>query len=897
MFLNSNVQKVLGVFGAILSVTVMAGLLNFSPVEAGENGGRIVYSPEKHVAEGEPIYIEAGFTTTIERASVYYRFPADPAFTEVPMIMKMNGKYGAFLKKEGLKKGIILEYYIIAEAYDGQTLSYPEINPEMLPLQLVVSEKAVVQQAGIETVVLSPEPGSTINKNDFIIAISLFSDDTINVVNLKLTLDGSEDVTKKSDITPELVTYSSKNLAAGQHAARLWYTLPNGDRVILTEFMFEISLEGGEDILAGKGFTAASAGKLQSDSKADFEDGRFRANFRTEHKAQNNLGQKTTYERVGADLSYEKKFFQVAATFDWDSEDNPAKNQPLSRYLVTANLDNIAIVNYGDSYPTFSPVTLYGTRVRGISAGVYFGIFNFEFVKGEVNRKVVSNANKAIIDSMQIIYASFAATDTFARQQAIINYLNPDPNNDADDKGFTGTFKREMTAGRFSIGPQAFQFGLSYVHTGDKESSLYKTNTLTSIGYNGVAPKENVVFGADFKTSLFSKRVNFDASVATGLTNENITGGTVDAQTLVDAKIIEDKDKKKFQDVIDLADKYFMTINTNLSPIPTKDFITDKNNFAYTFGGSVSAFENNFTARYRSNGGYFQTYASSIQRDIQTLELSDRQRFWQNRIFVTVNYAKSQNNLSKLNSNTLETTTKGANLSLFLPKLPSLSFGYTTMNRDNGWDYDAPDSSKSGLPEENVTNIVTLGTSYGFSAIEMRHNATINYSVSNKDDKTKTDPEVNYTPFQAANNNSLSLGVTTEWKFPLRTTVNFSTSAGTTRSIATSGNDSGDVKKNKSSATGFGVSGDYQVLNTDKLILNVYGSLNYTGVTIPNSPSLSLTSINLGQRFNFFRNSTLTLNFNLTSGIKIPKFDAQGNPAGTTPKVNSLFTARYEYVF
>ncbi|MBL7960189.1 hypothetical protein JNL27_08115, partial [bacterium] len=407
MFLNSNVQNVLGVFGNLLSVTLLVGLMNFASVEAGVNGGRIIYNPEKHVAEGEPIYIEAGFTTGIERASVYYRFPTDPAFTEVPMIMKMNGKYGAFLKKQGLKKGTILEYYIVAESSDGQSLTYPENNPEMLPLQLVVSERAVVQEAGIETIVLSPDPGTTVNKKDFLIAISLFSDDTINVVNLKLTLDGGDDVTKKSDITNELVTYAGKNLEPGPHAARLWYTLPNGDKVILTEFTFDIALEGGEDILAGKGFTAATAGQLQPGSDANFDDaGKFRANFRSEHKAQNNLGQKTTYERVGADISYEKKFFQVAATFDWDSEDDPTKNQPLSRYLITANVDNIAIVNYGDSYPTFSPVTLYGTRVRGLSAGLYLGIFNFEFVKGDVNRKVLSKQDKATIKDLETLYAN-----------------------------------------------------------------------------------------------------------------------------------------------------------------------------------------------------------------------------------------------------------------------------------------------------------------------------------------------------------------------------------------------------------------------------------------------------------------------------------------------------------
>ncbi len=886
MHWHSNVQKACGLFGMMLLI----GCLGLTQVHAGVNGGRIIYNPEKHVSEGEPIYIEAGFTTAVEHASVYYRFPTDPAFTEVPMILKISGKYGAMLKREGLKKGTMLEYYIVAETADGQSLSYPEENPEMLPLQLIVSERSIVQEAGIETVVLSPEPGSTVNKNDFIIAISLFSDDSIDVTNLKLTLDGGDDVTKKSDITQELVTYSSKSMAAGAHAARLWYTLPSGDKVILTEFTFDIALEGGEDILSGKGFTPAGGGQLQGGGgEAAFDDGKFRANFRSEYKGQNNLGVKTNYKRVGADLSYEKRFFQLSASFDWDSEDDPTKNQPLSRYLLSANLDNVVIVNYGDSYPTFSPVTLYGTRVRGLSTGVYLGIFNFEFVKGIVNRQVLSKADKSRRNALEAAYLG-ESVDSL-RAQAVVDFIAGD-----ETKLFTGTFERNMTAGRFSMGPQAFQFGLSYIHTGDKESSLYKF-TPVSTGYNGVAPQENVVFGADFKTSMFSKRVNFDASIATGLTNTNITGGSVNAQVLADAGLIDNDAKtiKDYNDIIDLMDKYFMTVNTNLSPIPTsKDFYKDKNNFAYTFGGSVSAFDNNFSMRYKSNGGYFQTFGSSIQRDIKTFEISDRQRFWQNRIFVTVNYATSQNNLSKLNANTLKTNTLGFNASLFLPKLPSLSIGYTTMNRDNNWNYT---TDSSGLPEKSVTNIVSLGTSYSFAAMDLRHNASVNYSYSKKDDKSQEAPIINYTPFQSADNNSFSMSLTTEWKFPLRTTVNFSTSAGNTKSMINPGTDSSAIKPNKSSATGLGVSGDYQLLSKENMMMNVYGGLAYAGVSIPNSSDLSLTSFNVGQRFNFYQNHTFTLNFNVTTGLKIPKFDALGNRTGTSSKINSLISARYEYFF
>ena len=855
-------------------------------------GNGIIHEPVKQAPQGAPILIETGFVGQVEYASLYYRKPADPAFTAVPMTRRMNGNFGAEIQSTGLAKGQVVEYYVLMELPNGQTVSMPERNPESMPLQIVISTKKVVQESGIEVVVLSPEAETSINQSDFMVAISMFSDTPVNVKNLRLVMDGSEDVTKKADITPELVTYIDKKLVDGPHAVRLWYTMENGDKVILAEAIFDIVKEGGEDILSGKGFTRASGGQLGGGESSAFSDGAFTANFRSEYKNQNNLGDQTIYKRAGAEVAYEKKWFQVSAAYDYDSEDDPRKNQPLTRYLLHANVDNIVIFNYGDSYPQFSPVTLYGTRVRGISGGVYLGVFNFEYVQGEINRKVISKADE---DKKNSLLDAVAGVPLADRDSAIADYLAADP----DNRVFTGTFERRVTAGRFSIGPQSFQVGISATKIGDRRSSLY--NDFYSSAFTGTAPQENLVIGTSFRMSLFNKRLNFDASAATSLTNQNTTGGTVDAQVLADGGVIGQGDVSNVQDGIDIANK-FITINTNLSPLPTKsDFFLDKNLYAFNIGGSVNAYNNNFSARWRQNGGYFDAFGASVQRDISSFELADRIRLLDNRLFFNVNYATLENNLSNTNANTLKTNLLGFNVSVFWPKMPSLTVGYSTQKRDNGFDYTKTDSTdeqvvKLSRPDDNTTNSLSFSTSYGLTMMDLRHNLSLTVSTSKTSDNTKDVPIVNYKAAGEASSNSLSLGVSTQWKIPLRTNLSISNSSGETQALATSGADSGNVVKSTSGAFGIGASGDYQMdLNAD-MTLNSQAGFSFASVDF-GADKATITSMNLGQRFAFYQHHTLSWSWNLTSGIKIPVFDTAGNQSGTKIKSNTVLTVRYEYYF
>ncbi len=147
-----------------------------------------------------------------------------------------------------------------------------------------------------------------------------------------------------------------------------------------------------------------------------------------------------------------------------------------------------------------------------------------------------------------------------------------------------------------------------------------------------------------------------------------------------------------------------------------------------------------------------------------------------------------------------------------------------------------------------------------------------------------------YTPISAAKSNTIGCNIATEWKFPLRTTFGVSVTSGQTQEIDTAGANS--AKSAKSSAFILNATGDYAMLEKKDMRLNVYGGLGYSSVKLPSIATTSLTSITAGSRFNFFQKHTISLNLNITTGLKIPK-----SSGGTKSVTNSVSTARYDFVF
>jgi len=850
------------------------------------SAGNVLHSPVTQISEDQPIVIESAFTTFVSHASVYYRTPGSAVFEEALMTQVANGHYKTVLKDLSLKRGDIVEYYILAQTVSGEVITYPDQNAEMSPVQLIITPKVQDASGGIDVTVLSPEPNSTVAAGDFFVAISMFSDSNIDVKKVGLVVDGN-DVTKKADITEELVSYSDKNIADGEHSVKLWYAQTEENVMNLVEFSFSTNKKGGgEDIFSGKGFTAVSSTTQEAGKGTTFdENGKFRANFHTEYKGQNNLGTTTNYKRAGSELSYERDWFKIGASYDWDSQDDFRKNQPLSRYLLTANFAGIVLLDFGDAYPTFSPVTLYGTRVRGLNAGIYLGALNAQFVTGELNRKQISKADEDLLDVLQ---------SPALNADSIVNRVN-------SGQSFSATFKRNFYGGRLSVGPQSFQFGISFTKVKDDQKSLHYNDSI-AVAYNGLAPKENATLGVDFKLSALNKRLNMDASVATSLTNEDITGGSLSASEFADAGFTGINKK-----LIDNLGN-FMTVNENLS-IPFTGKL-DNNFFAGTAGASLNMFNNNFNTRFRRNGAFYQSLASPVTRDLQSFEISDRVRVWENRVFVGASYGTTQNNLAKTNSNTLKTSNIGTSLSLFLPnQMPSITFGYNIISRDNSFNYDTTSAkfrnqiSKAAKPEDNATNIISLSANYLLFAADLRHNLTLSFANSNKKNDTKdvldTAGNTYYTAFGDAKSNSFGFGVSTEWKIPLRTNVSFNISSGQTETVDTSLS----IKSAKSSASIINASGDYVLLNTKDMKWNANAGVGLTSYKLPGLKAASLTTFTFGQRFNFYVRHTIFIDFNLTSGLKKTEtlngsvvLNADGSPK-TKNAINRVFSARYEFVF
>ncbi|HNO11832.1 MAG TPA: hypothetical protein PKI67_12955, partial [bacterium] len=138
------------------------------------------------------------------------------------------------------------------------------------------------------------------------------------------------------------------------------------------------------------------------------------------------------------------------------------------------------------------------------------------------------------------------------------------------------------------------------------------------------------------------------------------------------------------------------------------------------------------------------------------------------------------------------------------------------------------------------------------------------------------------------------LSLSTDWKFPLRTSVGFSNTTGETKSIIKTSDNKRDSTTitNKTGSFSINANGDYLVFQNDDVRINTTAGYNFASVSIPNVPDITLQTIALSSRINFLEKNNVTLSYSITSGLKIPT--ASGGSKSVT---NSLFLARYEHIF
>ncbi|MFH5832961.1 hypothetical protein ACG2F4_16685 [Halalkalibaculum sp. DA3122] len=738
-----------------------------------------------------------------------------------------------------------LEYYFAVELTNGQQVTYPTRQPGASPVRVDIVDRER-QTAEIEYTILSPEPGASLPAEDLVIAITLFYDE--NAVDTTrsdfiLSLD-NEDISEQARASNYFFSYSAEagEVAPGPHQVNLQLATPE-DTLEVARWDFEIL--DPDRAVAARQFVEEGG----EESTSLLREGQL------EMTAQNQKtgGVDNDVLKGNLRLSGEDDHIRYSVYGKLTSQES-ARLQPQNRYGAELYVGDWLEVQGGHIYPSLSRLSISGRRVQGINMGLHAfnGAVNAQFLYGKMNRKI-PNIYNTVQPSITEQSDGTPVDTTYSLSFA---------------SGGTGTFERDITGGRVSVGRgQTFQWGLNFLKVRDDTSSLATIRDFNSLmnkrpelassldashlnklqespdllNVSGnPQPKDNVIAGSDLMFNIFDDALRFNSETSVSLLNEDISSGVLTNDQEFDINLSEDISSE--------LDRWawLIIINENMNTLPLRfqvdgdqttvesayfptSILANQSELNFNMG------DNNLRAQYRWIGPHYISLANStIRRDVAGITLSDRLQLFENRLYVTLGYESLSDNVSDTKEATTNTQTARTNLSWFPvdQQLPRVSVGYMYRNRDNSIALNNPFVGQTGRPENiavrnfaisggdtvitanprfSNTNQVTSSVSQQFSLFDISHDASLNVSYLETEDRF----------FRYAGTKSSSVNLTVQSRFsalPLNTKLGFNLN--TTETLGGLSN---------VEVLGFNIGGQF-VLMDDKLNLDTNVALTHNNV-------------------------------------------------------------------
>lgn len=585
-----------------------------------------------------------------------------------------------------------LEYYLFISMRDGSSQTYPVgIQEGVVPLQIAVSS---FSERDKEILLLSPTIGEILTQQELMISVSFIkAPDNVDATKTKIFIN-SEEVTSSAVYTGDILVISGENLSGElkigpgliridiyDKEGNLYHTISRNFRIISTE-------------LAAAGVFWNFNGSLKGESRNE----------------QFNL-QSTWYNNITADINAESGNWSINGNAYFTSEEVSAQ-QPYNRYSLSLKGGDWLELQAGDAFPRFPNLIMDGKRVRGFNGSLNFGFLNIQTAYGETERSIEGK-----------LIERFTADDPATLESDVIP-INALKYGLPYGRVELGTFKRKVLAVRPSFGSgENFQLGFSYLHSKDDVGSIEF----------GARPEENLVIGTDFLLAYDSQNIMFTTQAAVSLNNKDISSGTLTDKQIDEVLgsnsnfSIDPNDVKRVRDLIG----NFITVNQYLGPWNPQEF----SSLAAEAALSLNYFNNSVKASYIYRGNDFQSFGQSfIRTDLKGINLVDRIRMIDNKLFLSIGYEELKDNLQKTKVATTTFQTINASISLFpRANFPNITLGYTRNVNNNG--LSLSDSQRKMYVVDDITNRVILQLSYDFNAF-VKHSSSVSFSTSSKDDNS-----------------------------------------------------------------------------------------------------------------------------------------------------------------
>jgi hypothetical protein len=673
-----------------IQVCIIACLLN--GVIFAQASDRVSSVKFQQAVEGRPLEIRAELINYLDIAQMNFAFKSFGQRDYIKKDMTIQGNTALVTIPAEYVTPPSLEYYIIITLKNGSVESYPSGAPLTSPsLQISI---APVSQKDKEILLLSPVPGEIVVSGELFVSLSfLKAPENVKIEATKIRIDNL-DVSDKVILTGDLLIFSAENfpnlIPQGAHNLKIEIYDKDGSvyHTINTNFQ-----------LVSEELALAMGRKLKT-----------RANLRAESRNVSYNNANTWYNNVLMNAEGDYNDWKFNGNVYFTSEEKEYL-QPMNRYSATIESSWLSL-KAGDMYPTFSNLIMEGKRLRGVGGALNLGFFNVQAAYGEITR----NTEGALIETYNSNSNLLLQSDVIKIDS--LKYGKP------YGKVALGTFTRKLFAVRPSFGSgESFQFGLTYLHSSDDKSSIKF----------GSRPQENVVAGADFFIGFDQKNIMITSQAALSFVNKDITSGDFsDAQ--IDSVFGPNKfinvDPKLIKDIKGVASK-FITINQFLSPLNPQDL----SSLAYETALHLNYFNNSLKASYVYRGNEYQSFGQSyIRTDVKGVNIIDRLRLIDNKVFLSFGYENLKDNLQNTKIATTTFENLNAAISIF-PRadFPNIRIEYSRNQNSNGIKSSDPINSIYGV--DDMTNTVGVQLSYDLTA-GVKHNTSLGLSTSNREDSS-----------------------------------------------------------------------------------------------------------------------------------------------------------------
>ncbi|MBI4547956.1 MAG: hypothetical protein HY707_08250, partial [Ignavibacteriae bacterium] len=613
-----------------------------------------------------------------------------------------------------------LEYYFLIYDHGVSTPeTFPQEHPEENPFRFTLQEDTLHSE---EIIILSPEQNEHIRNEDVLIAFTVVSTDTLIDKGATKIFLNDGDISRGMVVSDNLFVVKPDNLSIslsnGSHTIRV--DLVDKQGKLYRSHMWQFSVSGAVEPIAKR----ETASRLYATS------------IQLETRHEDIANQSTPYNRAGITASGNYDQFRLKGRLFVTNEEKSIR-QPQNRYFIGVESPWIN-VGYGDSYPEFPDLIMNGKRVRGLTGNLMLSSFHLDVTKGDILRRIESDTIKTFPRDSLFVEQSRDSTAAYG-----IYDETSVPERWA--KFRYGTFDRNVTVVRPSFGKEGSRLSFTYLKSSDEVSSIRY----------GIKPQENILFGIDLLLSFDRRNFEITGQAAISATNKDISKATFsdsDIDSIFKDPTYSESDREDIRTVRDILSR-FITVNQHLIPLSFKNLST----LAYEGGLTLNYFNNHFKFMYLRRGNSFESFGNPYLRtDVVGFNVFDRLRLVKNRLSLSAGYERLRDNTAENKPATTTSQTVNVSVSYVSPtEFPNVTLGYILAANENKIHND----SLFAIDDRTYRLLVQMSREFTAHA---RHNASISFSTSTRNDQTLKNLNTRST--------MITLSNVSQFKIPLQTT-------------------------------------------------------------------------------------------------------------------------------